>query len=238
MQLYLIYLGVANGWKGIVTSSARSQGFPLPMSSAAEQLYLTASLSGYGKEDDSGLVRLFTPGVESAVHDKGKNDTTPDDRLTPTITTNEIKKIGFIGLGAMGLGMATSLIKGGFQVSGYDLAQKAVSKLLLGGRHAEAANSPAHAASGADVLILMVQTPSQVEDVLFGSGDVAETLPTGAVVVLSSTVAPSFARKMNTRLRDLGKGLHLVDAPVSGGVAKAAKGLLTVSIYPRFENYH
>ncbi|PMD38612.1 3-hydroxyisobutyrate dehydrogenase [Hyaloscypha variabilis F] len=213
---------------GIVTSSARLQGFPLPLASAAEQLYLSASLSGYGKEDDSGLVRLFTPGNESAVHDNGKLDVATEDRLTPTLTPNEIKKVGFIGLGAMGLGMATSLIKGGFQVSGYDLSPKPVLKFLSAGGKAEAANSPTEAASHADIVVLMVQAASQVEDVLFGSGNVAERLPIGAVVIISSTIAPSFARKIDTRLRDLGKDLCLVDAPVSGGVAKAAEGLLTI----------
>jgi 3-hydroxyisobutyrate dehydrogenase-like beta-hydroxyacid dehydrogenase len=189
-------------------------------------------LSGYGKEDDSGLVRLFTPGNESAVHDNGKLDVATEDRLTPTVTPNEIKKVGFIGLGAMGLGMATSLIKGGFQVSGYDLSPKPVLKFLSAGGKAEAANSPTEAASHADIVVLMVQAASQVEDVLFGSGNVAERLPIGAVVIISSTVAPSFARKIDTRLRDLGKDLCLVDAPVSGGVAKAAEGLLTVSLRP------
>ena len=214
--------------EGIVTSSARSQQFPLPLSSAAEQLYLSASSRGYGKEVDSGLVRLYTPQSVSAVYDQA-NKETPNHKLTPTITPNEVDKVGFIGLGAMGLGMATSLVKAGFHVCGYDVSSHQMTEFAALGEEAEVASSPAEAAFDATVLILMVQNAAQVEDVLFGSGKAAEKLPNGSVVVLNSTVPPSFVRSLRSRLLDLGKELELVDAPVSGGVAKAANGQLTVS---------
>jgi 3-hydroxyisobutyrate dehydrogenase-like beta-hydroxyacid dehydrogenase len=214
--------------EGIVTSSARSHQFPLPLSSAAEQLYLSAASRGYGKEDDSGLVRLYTPQSASAVYDQAKKET-PDYKLTPTVTPNEVDKVGFIGLGAMGLGMATSLVKAGFHVCGYDVSSGPMTEFVAVGEKAKAASSPAEAALDATVLILMVQNATQVEDVLFGSGKAAEKLPNGSVVVLNSTVPPSFVRSLRSRLLDLGKELELVDAPVSGGVAKAANGQLTVS---------
>lgn len=129
----------------------------------------------------------------------------------------------------MGIRMATRLVKAGFRVSGYDISPGPISDFLACGGKAVAAESPTEAALDADVLILMVQTASQVEDVLFGSGNAAETLPIGAVVILHSTVPPSFTRKLNTRLQDLGKEIYLVDAPISGGVTKAADGSLTVS---------
>jgi 3-hydroxyisobutyrate dehydrogenase-like beta-hydroxyacid dehydrogenase len=224
----LIEVCNANGSKGIVTSSARSQGFPVPLSSAAEQLYLSASLHGYSKEDDSGLVRLFTPQSASAVHDQARTEVS-ENSLTPTVTPNEINKVGFIGLGAMGLGMATCLVKAGFHVSAYDISPGPISEFLSCGGKATAADSPGTAALDANALIVMVQSASQVEDVLFGSGKAAEKLPIGAVVILNSTVPPSFTRKLNCRLQDLGRQLYLVDAPVSGGVTKATAGLLTVS---------
>jgi 3-hydroxyisobutyrate dehydrogenase-like beta-hydroxyacid dehydrogenase len=221
-------VSITDTLKGIVTSSARSEKFPLPISSAAEQLYLSASSRGYGKEDDSGLVRLFTQSA-SAVHDQAIKDS-PDHKLTPTVTPNEIDKIGFIGLGAMGLGMATSLVKAGFNVYGYDISPFPIAKFSRVGIKAAAANSPAEAALDAEVLILMVQNASQVEDVLFGSGKAVEKLPVGAIVILNSTVPPSFTHSLRRRLLDLGKELDLVDAPVSGGVTKAACGQLTVSV--------
>ena len=128
--------------------------------------------------------------------------------------------------------MATCLVKSGFAVSGYDLSPQQVSYFAAIGGKSVAAESPAEAALNADALIIMVQSALQVEDVLFGSGNAAERLQTGAVVILSSTVPPSFARKISIRLQSMGKEICLVDAPVSGGVRKAEDGLLTVSIEP------
>jgi 3-hydroxyisobutyrate dehydrogenase-like beta-hydroxyacid dehydrogenase len=220
--------------KGIVTTSARSLGFPHPLSSAAEQLYLSASSRGYGKEDDSGLVRLFTPQSASAVHDQAKEEIS-DEKLTPTVTPNEIDKVGFIGLGAMGLGMAISLVKAGFHVCGYDVSPRPMKDFFLIGGTAEAAKSPAEATLDAKILVIMVQNAAQVEDVLFGSGNAAEKLSNGSVVILNSTVPPSFAQSLRNRLLKLGKDVDLLDAPVSGGAAKAAQGQLTVRVHSLFK---
>ena len=133
----------------------------------------------------------------------------------------------------MGLGMATSLVKAGLHVCGYDVSPRPNAEFVGVGRKATAAKSPAEAAMDAKVLILMVQNASQVEDVLFGSGKAAEKLPIGATVILNSTVPPSFVRSLRSRLLDFGKNLDLIDAPVSGGVAKAANGQLTVSYHKR-----
>lgn len=173
-------------------------------------------------------MRLFTPQSASGVHDQANNDST-DKNLTPIVTTNEIDKIGFIGLGAMGLGMATSLVKAGFRVSGYDVSPRLVTDFVAVGRKAEAAISPEDAATDATVFILMVQNAAQIEDVLFGSGKAADRLSNGCVVIINSTVPPSFVRNLRISLLDLGREIELVDAPVSGGVTKAANGQLTVS---------
>ncbi|KAH7350560.1 hypothetical protein BKA65DRAFT_453015 [Rhexocercosporidium sp. MPI-PUGE-AT-0058] len=213
---------------GIVTSSARQQCFPLPLSSVAEQLYLSASAQGFGRQDDSGLVRTFTPGTPTLVHDQAKPQPTPD-KLTPSVTPLEISKIGFIGLGAMGMGMATSLVKAGFPVCGYDVYAPSTEKFLSqAGDKASTASSPAEAADAVEILILMVQNAAQAEDVLFGSGKVASTLPANAIIILNSTVPPSFAKDLGQRLSALGTGLELIDAPVSGGVVRAAAGNLTI----------
>ncbi|PVH80483.1 3-hydroxyisobutyrate dehydrogenase [Cadophora sp. DSE1049] len=213
---------------GIVTSSARLQGFPLPLSSVAEQLYLSASAQGFGRQDDSGLVRTFTPGTPTLVHEQAKPQPA-SGKLTPSVTPLEINKIGFIGLGAMGIGMATSLVKAGFPVCGYDVYSPSTEKFLSqAGDKASAASSPAEAADAAEILILMVQNAAQAEDVLFGSGKVASTLPANAIIILNSTVPPSFAKDLGQRLSALGTGLELIDAPVSGGVVRAASGSLTI----------
>ncbi len=80
----------------------------------------------------------------------------------------------------------------------------------------------------------MVQNASQADDVLFGSGKAADSLPNGSVVILSSTVPPTFVRELRARLVGLGRDIDLVDAPVSGGVVRAANGQLTVSLPIKF----
>lgn len=212
---------------GIVTSSARSYGFPLPLSSAAEQLYLSASSQGYGREDDAGLVRIFTPNTPTIVHDQTKTSMISED-LTPVVTPTEIHKIGFIGLGAMGFGMAKTLVNAGFSVCGYDVHEPSVRKFVAVGGKSFAAHSPIEAAQDAEILILMVQNAAQVEDVLFGEIDVANNLPDNATIILSSTVPPAFVIKLRQQIVSLDRGIDLVDAPVSGGVARAAAGQLTI----------
>lgn len=153
-----------------------------------------------------------------------------------TETANEILKVGFVGLGAMGLGMATSVVKAGFNVSGYDVYVPSIDKFLTVGGKSAAARSPAEAAVDAQILILMVQNASQVDEVLFGKAKAVDSLPNGAVVILNSTVPPSFVRNLRKRLVEIGRNIDLVDAPVSGGVTKAAEGQLTVSRSQRLAN--
>jgi L-threonate 2-dehydrogenase len=133
-------------------------------------------------------------------------------------------KVGFIGLGAMGLGMAASLCRAGFAVTGYDLREEALQRLLgLGGARA---TTPADAAQGAQLLFVMVVNDAQVEAALFGEDGAAAALGRGATVVLSSTVPAGFVRDLAARLAE--RGLHLLDAPVSGGAVAAEKGELTI----------
>ncbi len=134
------------------------------------------------------------------------------------------QRIGFVGLGAMGLGMAGRLLDASFTVWGFDIHAPALERFeRAGGRPAA---SPAAAAAEADLLIIMVATAEQADDVLFGAGTAAKTLREGATVVLSSTVSPDFARRLGRRLAE--SGHELLDAPVSGGVAGAESGNLVV----------
>jgi L-threonate 2-dehydrogenase len=133
-------------------------------------------------------------------------------------------KIGFIGLGAMGFGMAASLCRAGFAVSGHDVRQDAMDRLVE--RGGAATPSPADAARGAQLLFVMVVDDAQAEAVLFGDHGATAALPAGATVVLSSTVPAGFVRELAARLGK--RGLHLLDAPVSGGAVAAEKGELTI----------
>jgi 3-hydroxyisobutyrate dehydrogenase-like beta-hydroxyacid dehydrogenase len=133
----------------------------------------------------------------------------------------------------MGIGMSTSLVKAGFHVSGYDIYKPSIEKFLVTDEKATAANSPSEAAQDAEILILMVQNATQADDVLFGSSQAAKALPAGSIVILNSTVPPSFSKSLGKRLASLGTGLELIDAPVSGGVVRAGQGQLTVGLPER-----
>lgn len=208
-------------------STARAIQFPLPVASAVEQLYIFGSSQGYGKEDDAGLVRLFLPGQSNLVHEAAHGSSRREP-LASSISPLAISKVGMIGLGAMGQGMAASLLRAGYAVSGYDVYEPSIDKFLSHGGKATGVSSPVDAVKGAEVVILMVQNASQVEDALFGTGNGIEFLEENAIVVVSSTVPPAFIRNLQARLDYYEKGLCLIDAPVSGGVLRAANGTLTV----------
>jgi L-threonate 2-dehydrogenase len=132
--------------------------------------------------------------------------------------------VGFVGLGAMGQGMAGALVRAGFRVQGYDVSVAAMDVLAASGGIATA--SAADAARNAGALVVMVLNAEQAEDVIFGQGGAGRTLPRGGVVLLSSTVNPAYARSVGKRLAEM--GLEYLDAPVSGGTARAAAGKLSI----------
>src|SRR5918999_285703 len=134
------------------------------------------------------------------------------------------KRIGFIGLGAMGFGMAASLLRAGHAVCGFDVRKEAVDRLVE--RGGKAAASPRDAATDARLLFVMVVNDAQTEAVLSGERGAMETLPSGATVVLSSTVPAAFVRDLAGRLKE--RGIELLDAPVSGGAVAAERGELTI----------
>jgi 3-hydroxyisobutyrate dehydrogenase len=132
--------------------------------------------------------------------------------------------LAFIGLGAMGSPMSARLVQSGFTVTGYDINDAAMAALRqVGG---QMATTPAEAASNASVLIIIVASAQQVDDVLFGPNGALTTLPAGSAIMVCSTVPPSYMQALGQRLHD--RGFPLLDAPVSGGLSGAADGTLTM----------
>jgi L-threonate 2-dehydrogenase len=129
-----------------------------------------------------------------------------------------------IGLGSMGSGMARSLMRAGFPVTGFDVGADAVRRFATeGGRTAV---SPAEAAEGAAIVVCVVLNAAQTEAVLFGEGGVAAAMAEEGVFISSATMEPDTARDLARRLEATGR--HYLDAPISGGAARAAEGKLTV----------
>ncbi len=128
--------------------------------------------------------------------------------------------VGVVGLGAMGLGMAKSLRRAGYRVHVCDVRTEVTQAFAAEG--GVACNSPADAAASCDVLISVVVNASQTEAVLFGESGAAAALKPGSVFVMCSTVEPAFSIALENRLAE--KAILYLDAPISGGAAKAASG--------------
>jgi L-threonate 2-dehydrogenase len=136
----------------------------------------------------------------------------------------QVRRVGVIGLGAMGMGIARSLLRGGFEVHACDVRPEIVRQLAEEGAHAS--TSPAALAEKVDALLIVVVNAQQTEQVLFGDNGAAAHLAPGAVVIASATVSPEFAEALGARLQE--SGLQFIDAPISGGAAKAASGEMSV----------
>jgi 3-hydroxyisobutyrate dehydrogenase len=130
-----------------------------------------------------------------------------------------------IGLGAMGLPMATRLAAH-LPVTAFDVAEDRLAQLATAG--GTPASTPADAARDADVVLLAVRDQSQVDAALFGPDGAAGTLRPGSTVVLTSTVGPDAARSTAARLAE--RGVLTVDAPVSGGPVRAGNGDLLIVV--------
>jgi putative dehydrogenase len=132
--------------------------------------------------------------------------------------------VGVIGLGSMGLGVARTLLSKGFAVYAYDVRPQVVKALAREG--GKACANPGEVGARASVVITLVVNAEQTQEVLFGRGGAASRMTRGSVVIASATVAPAYAEELGARLKSI--GVHMIDAPVSGGAAKAAVGQLSI----------
>ncbi len=134
------------------------------------------------------------------------------------------KKVAVIGLGSMGMGIAHSLVRTGFEVTGCDINDDTLARFAQSG--ARTSRVPSDIEPDCAVVICVVVSATQVEAVLFGANGVAAKLRPGALVMVCSTVAPEFAADTAARLEK--RGLLYLDAPISGGAARAAEGKLSI----------
>src|SRR3990167_10462934 len=133
-------------------------------------------------------------------------------------------KIGFIGLGKMGAPMAHNLLKAGNDLTVYDVMPEAVAALCADG--AKAATSIPEVSAGMDVVITMVQTGKQVSDVCLGDAGIFRYIPSSALYIDCSSIDIVTTKSLHEEAKKI--GLAMLDAPVSGGVAGAAAGSLTI----------
>ena len=136
------------------------------------------------------------------------------------------KKVGFIGLGIMGMPMAHNLIKAGFEVVVYNRTTSKAEQLVSKG--AKKADSPRELAGEAPVVITIVSDTPDVESVILSENGVIEGIKPDSVVIDMSTISPQATQKIAARLGE--KGVRMLDAPVSGGEQGAINGTLSIMV--------
>lgn len=135
-------------------------------------------------------------------------------------------KIGFIGTGVMGTGIINNLLKNNNEVTVYNRTKAHAQTVIDNG--AKWANSPAEATMNNDIVMTMVGFPQDVEQVYYGSNGIFSTATPNQILVEMTTSKPSLAQKLDQSAKE--KGLHIIDAPVSGGDIGAKNGTLTMMI--------
>ncbi|KAK7380086.1 hypothetical protein VNO78_32478 [Psophocarpus tetragonolobus] len=212
----------------IILNMGKSLTFPLPiLASTHLQLIQGVSLVDSG-DDVTTLIKVWEKVYGVKISDAANADAYSPEQLASEFTTDSKSgiRVGFVGLGAMGFGMATHLLSSKFCVVGYDVYKPTLTRFANAG--GLIGNSPAEVSKDADVLIIMVTNEAQAESALYGEYGAVSALPQGASIILSSTVSPAYVSQLEQRLRNEGKNLKLVDAPVSGGVMRASMGTLTI----------
>ncbi len=135
-------------------------------------------------------------------------------------------RIGFIGLGIMGRGMAANILKAGYPLTVWNRTSSRMEELVAQG--AQPGASPAEVAAHSDILLVCVSDTPDVEQVLFGENGVIHGAHAGLLVVDHSTISPQATKSMAERLA--AAGVQMLDAPVSGGSEGAAKGTLSIMV--------
>ena len=133
-------------------------------------------------------------------------------------------KAGVIGLGAMGFGMAASLRRAGYDVSVFDVRPEVAQRFAADGGSACA--NPAELAAKCDIVVSVVVNAAQTESVLFGANGAAAAMKPGSVFIMCSTVDPKGSVDFESRLAE--RSILYLDAPISGGAAKAASAQMTM----------
>ncbi|MEO1779939.1 MAG: NAD(P)-dependent oxidoreductase, partial [Pseudomonadota bacterium] len=133
-------------------------------------------------------------------------------------------KVGVIGIGDMGSGLAKNLIANGYETWGIDLLESRQRAFAnMGG---QVATSVAEVGQNVQAVFVMVMTGAEAHEVILGPGGLSDTMSPGGVILLTATIKPAEARAIGAALD--GTGLHLIDSPVSGGYPGAQSGTLTM----------
>jgi 2-hydroxy-3-oxopropionate reductase len=146
---------------------------------------------------------------------------------------NMKKIIGFIGLGIMGRPMALNLMKAGYSLAVYDVLPEAVARLAEHG--AIPGSSPKEVAEQCDIVMTMVPNSQHVREVVLGENGIIRGAKPGAIIIDMSSITPTAAKEIAAEASQY--GLEMLDAPVSGGEARAIDGTLSIMVGGKEEVY-
>ena len=133
-------------------------------------------------------------------------------------------RVGIVGLGDMGSGLAKNLIEHGFETAGFDLSGPRMEEFTkMGGK---GASSAAEVGSGAKAVFVMVLNGNQANAVVFGEDGLASAMSPGSTILMTATIKPVEVREIASKLEST--GIRLIDTPVSGGYSGAQDGSLTL----------
>jgi len=136
------------------------------------------------------------------------------------------KKIGFIGLGIMGRPMSLNLLKADYELTVFDINQEAVTALVASGAHA--ASSPKEVAERSEIIFTMLPNSNHVKEVILGENGILKGASIGSAIVDMSSISPVVSKELSVKAAEA--GLHMLDAPVSGGEPKAIDGTLAIMV--------
>jgi 3-hydroxyisobutyrate dehydrogenase len=134
--------------------------------------------------------------------------------------------VGFIGVGNMGNPMAANVLKAGFPMTVFDLSAKAMENLVQAG--ARRAGSAREAVEGAEIVLTSLPASPDVEAIYLEAGGLTERAKPGTILIDLSSVLPSTPRKIEPKARE--RGVHFLEAPVSGGVSGARAATLAIMV--------
>lgn len=135
-------------------------------------------------------------------------------------------RLGFVGLGIMGRPMVKNLLKAGYQLVVYDLVPAAVQEMVVAG--AASGSSPRDVASQTEIIITMLPNSPHVKQVVLGENGILEGAKPGSIIIEMSSIAPATTKEVAAAAA--GRGVELVEAPVSGGEPKAIDGTLSIMV--------
>jgi 2-hydroxy-3-oxopropionate reductase len=144
-----------------------------------------------------------------------------------------MEKVGFVGLGIMGTAMARNLLRAGHELTVHNRTRAKAEQLAKD--RAEISDIPREVAEKSDVVITMLPGPPEVEEVVSGKDGLLEGAREGSLIVDMSTSSPILARELSDTAR--GRGVGMLDAPVSGGDVGALEGTLSIMVGGEEEDF-